>query len=137
MNNRRMLALLRAWNVPEPIGRTIGRWLQAKVWNAWAGRREAGPSQGGVISPLLCNVYLHPFDEAMQRRGQTLVRYADDFVVMARDEKTVRGVLTQATAELDRLGLSIHPQKTRLTSFEEGFQFIGWFFVRDEMYMLR
>lgn len=137
MDNRRLLDLLTAWNVPEPIRKFAGRWLQAKVWNAWAGRREAGTSQGGVISPLLCNVYLHPFDEAMQQRGRTLVRYADDFVILAHDEKTVRRALAAATAELERLGLAIHPQKTRLTSFDEGFQFVGWFFVRDEVYQLR
>lgn len=137
MESERLLALLEAWRAPEPARRLIGRWLRARVWNGWAGRREAGTSQGGVISPLLCNVYLHPFDEAMQQRGLTLVRYADDFVVLARDEKTARRAEARATAELSRLGLAIHPQKTRLTSFDEGFQFVGWFFVRDEMYQLR
>jgi RNA-directed DNA polymerase len=137
MDNQRLQNLLVAWGVPEPMRRLVGRWLQAKVWNAWAGRREAGTSQGGVISPLLCNVYLHPFDEAMKRRGLVLVRYADDFVILARDEKAARRAQTQAANELNRLGLAIHPQKTRITTFEEGFQFVGWFFVRDKVYQLR
>lgn len=137
MDNRRLLDLLAAWSVPDPFLRLAGRWLQARVWNAWAGRREAGTSQGGVISPLLCNVYLHPFDEALQQRGLSLVRYADDFVVLGRDEKTIRRAQSQAAAELNRLGLAIHPQKTRVTTFEAGFQFVGWFFVRDELYQLR
>lgn len=137
MDSRRLLDLLAAWRVPEPIHRLIGHWLKAKVWNGWAGRHEAGTSQGGVISPLLCNVYLHPFDAALQQRGLTLVRYADDFVVLARDEKAARRAQALAAAELSRLGLDIHPQKTRITTFEAGFQFVGWFFVRDEMYQLR
>ncbi len=137
MDSGRLLELLAGWGVPEPMRRLVGHWLAAKVWNGWAGRRAAGTSQGGVVSPLLCNVYLHPFDEAMQGRDRTLVRYADDFVVLTRDERTACRALERATTELNRLGLAIHPQKTRVTSFAEGFQFVGWFFVRDEMYQLR
>lgn len=137
MDSERLLGLLAGWEVPEPIRRLVGRWLVARVWNAWAGRRAAGTSQGGVISPLLCNVYLHPFDAAMEGRGRALVRYADDFVVLTHDERSARAALSRATAELERLGLAIHPQKTRITSFDEGFQFVGYFFVRDEMYLLR
>jgi group II intron reverse transcriptase/maturase len=137
MDSERLLRQLAGWQVPEPIRGLIGRWLRARVWNGWAGRRAAGTSQGGVISPLLCNVYLHPFDVAMAGRGRTLVRYADDFVVLTGDERAARAALARATAELERLGLAIHPQKTRITCFDEGFQFVGWFFVRDEMYLLR
>lgn len=137
MDNRRLLALLASWRVPEPFIKLAGRWLRARVWNGWAGRREAGTSQGGVISPLLCNVYLHPFDEALQQRGLSLVRYADDFVVLARDERAIDRARSLAATELERLGLAIHPHKTRVTTFGEGFQFVGWFFVRDEMYQLR
>jgi len=137
MDSRRLLELLAGWEVPEPIRRLVGRWLVARVWNGWAGRRAAGTSQGGVISPLLCNVYLHPFDVAMEGQGRTLVRYADDFVVLTRDERSARAALARATEELARLGLDIHPQKTHITRFDEGFQFVGYFFVRDEMYLLR
>lgn len=137
MESDRLLDLLADWGVPQPVHRLIGRWLRARVWNAWAGRGEAGTSQGGAISPLLCNVYLHPFDEACRRGGLALVRYADDFVVLARDEKAIRRAQDRAATELARLGLALHPQKTRITTFEAGFQFVGWFFVRDEMYQLR
>jgi group II intron reverse transcriptase/maturase len=137
MKSRQLVAILAEWEVPEPARRLIERWLVAKVWNGWAGRREAGTSQGGVISPLLCNVYLHPFDVALQQRGLTLIRYADDFVILARSERVVRQARERAAAQLQRLGLELHPQKTRVTRFAEGFQFVGWFFVRDEMYALR
>jgi retron-type reverse transcriptase len=137
MKSGQLLTILAQWQVPEPACRLIERWLAAKVWNGWAGRREAGTSQGGVISPLLCNVYLHPFDVALQERGLTLIRYADDFVILARTERAVRQAHERAAAQLQRLGLELHPQKTRVTRFDEGFQFVGWFFVRDEMYSLR
>ncbi len=137
MDSARLLDLLGAWAVPEPVRRLIGRWLQAKVWNGWAGRRTAGTSQGGVISPLLCNAYLHPFDEALQGRGRTLVRYADDFVVLPADERAAGRAREASETALSRLGLALHPEKTHLTTFDKGFQFVGWFFVRDEMYQLR
>lgn len=137
INDRRLLGMLAEWQTPEPIRQLVGRWLESHVWNAWAGGGRAGTSQGAVISPLLCNVYLHPFDEALQQRGLSLVRYADDFVVLARHEKAARQALDRATEALRRLDLTIHPQKTRITRFDEGFQFVGWFFVRDEMYELR
>lgn len=138
MENGRLLGQLRRWGVPGPVRSLVERWLYAEVWNGWRGSKEtAGTSQGGVISPLLCNVYLHPFDQAMQRRAWRLVRYADDFVVLARDERAARAAQERAAAALRRLGLQIHPQKTRITRFGDGFQFVGWFFVRDEVFQLK
>ena len=138
MENRRLLGQLRQWRTPGPVRDLVSRWLNAEIWNAWAGSpKVAGTSQGGVISPLLCNVYLHPFDRAMQKRGLWLVRFADDFVVLARSKTAVRSARYWARVNLGRIGLRMHPQKTRITGFEEGFQFVGWFFVRDEMYELK
>lgn len=137
MKSGLVLEQLVRWETPEPMRVLIERWLRAGVWNASKRGTVAGASQGGVISPLLCNVYLHPFDCAMQRRGRWLIRYADDFVVLAKDEWSIRQAQTQATAELSRVGLTIHPQKTRITSYDEGFQFVGWFFVRGEMFELK
>lgn len=140
MRNGRTLRGLREWGTPEPIRALVRRWLEAGVWNARQAGTKAGTSQGGVISPLLCNVYLHPFDCAMDGRngrGVWLVRYADDFVLLARDEAAIRRAADRAAAELRALELTIHPQKSRITSFEAGFQFVGWFFVRDEKYELK
>lgn len=138
MDSQILLAQLKQWRVPGPIRNLIRYWLEAKVWNAWAGgSRQAGTSQGGVISPLLCNVYLHPFDLALQKRFCRLVRYADDFVILGRNEHQVRKASRAASAALKELALEIHPQKSRVTSFSSGFQFVGWFFVRDEMYRLQ
>lgn len=138
MQNGRILRQLRQWHTPKPICDLIYRWLNAEIWNAWSGSpTTAGTSQGGVISPLLCNLYLHPFDEVMQKPGLWVVRFADDFVVLAQHKRTIRWARHWARLNLRRLGLEMHPQKTRLTSFDEGFQFVGWFFVRDEMYQLK
>ena len=136
MRNDVLLRQLKQWRVPKPIGMLIKHWLNAKVWNAW--RKEgaiAGTSQGGVISPLLCNMYLHPFDEAIFRsRGLWLVRYADDFVVLAKERKTIEWAHKKAKRELNKLGLQIHQHKTNITNFDQGFMFVGWVFRKDDMF---
>ena len=138
MDNDHLLQQLRRWRTPQPVCALVRHWLHAEIWNEWAGTPQtAGTSQGGVISPLLCNLYLHSFDQAMQRRGIQLVRYADDFVILAQKKRTIRWARHWAGVQLKRLKLQMHPQKTRITSFDEGFQFVGWFFIRNEMHELR
>ena len=77
----------------------------------------AGTPQGGVISPLLANIYLNKLDRIWAARcGQLgiLVRYADDFVVMCRTESAAREALRRIGLVMERLGLTLHPAKTRL-----------------------
>ena len=95
-------------------------------------RSIAGTPQGGVISPLLSNIYLHVLDTMWKRDGAqygTLVRYADDFVVMCTTREGVRaGRQKRVRTILTRLGLELHPEKTRtvrLFDGEEGFDFLG------------
>lgn len=140
MDSGRLLGQLRRWQVPRPMNELIQHWLSARIWNAWLGSGRAGTSQGSPLSPLLCNIYLHPFDEAMQPRwlpGWQLVRYADDLVVLAGDEKMVRQAQRQAAQTLQQLGLQLHPQKTCVKRFTDGFQFVGWFFIRNEQFELK
>lgn len=138
MRNKIVMKQLSRWGVPGPIGELIRRWLHTRIGNAWRKDQTiAGTSQGSVISPLLCNMYLHPFDQAMQQRGITLVRYADDFLIMARHKAAIHGAQVWAAANLKRLGLEMKSSKTRITNFEEGFQFVGWFFVQNQMFKLK
>jgi group II intron reverse transcriptase/maturase len=105
----------------------IRGWLRAGVLDdgEWIEPNGAGTPQGGVISPLLANIYLHSFDKMfeMSRIPGTLVRYADDFVVLVRDngEQTLERIRRM----LSRLGLVLHPTKTRMVRAEEGFDFLG------------
>jgi group II intron reverse transcriptase/maturase len=110
----------------------IRRWLKAGVMEE--GHREntvVGTPQGGVISPLLSNIYLHVLDRIWQQRCAevgVLVRYADDFVVLCRTEAQAREALRRVGLILHHLRLEAHPEKTRLVALaggKESFEFLG------------
>lgn len=107
--------------------RLISKWLHAGVWEAGElSYPEAGTPQGGVISPLLANVYLHYvldvwFAKEVQPRlkGKCfLVRYADDFLMGFQYEEDARRVLAVLPARFGKYGLTLHPEKTRLVKFQ-------------------
>ena len=92
-------------------------------------RPTSGSPQGAVISPLLSNIYLNPLDHEMEERGYEMVRYADDFVVMCRDEAEAVAALEQVRHWVGSNGLELHGQKTRIADAEaEGFEFLGYHF---------
>lgn len=106
--------------------RLIGKWLNAGVLEGVElSHPESGTPQGGVISPLLANIYLHEvLDEWFVRdvlprlRGRAqLVRYADDFVIVFAREEDARRVLDVLPKRFGKYGLSLHPDKTRLVPF--------------------
>ena len=108
------------------LTRLIGKWLKAGVMEEGMVRHpEAGTPQGGVISPLLANVYLHEVldvwwerDVRPRLRGRTaLVRYADDFVMVFETEEDAHRVAEVLPKRFERYGLRLHPEKTRLVRF--------------------
>jgi len=86
---------------------------------------------GGVISPLLCNVILNRFDHCVVAQGYHLVRYADDFCVFCSSAQQLRFALEQVKEALNELRLRLEPRKTRKTTFETGFYFLGVQFQGD------
>ncbi len=111
----------------------VGKWLRAGVMTEQGLQRTvAGTPQGGVISPLLANIYLHAFDRELQRGDVgVLVRYADDFVIMCRTPGQAQAALEHARTILASMGLELHPDKTRVIDQRvgrEGFDFLGCHF---------
>jgi RNA-directed DNA polymerase len=110
----------------------IRQWLEAGVMEDGTVKETlAGTPQGGVISPLLANIYLNKLDRIWAARcsqlGQ-LVRYADDFVAMCHTESQAKEALRRIGLVMDRLGLKLHPEKTRMVDLrrgKEGFTFLG------------
>jgi len=93
---------------------------------------ERGAPQGAVISPLLSNIYLHPLDKLMAENGYEMVRYADDFVILCRDEESAERALEIARRWTEEAQLTLHPDKTRIIDARErgGFDFLGYHFER-------
>lgn len=92
---------------------------------------DRGIAQGMPISPLLCNVYLHSLDQSLTRRRWALVRYADDFIVCCRSQSEVDSVQALVEDVLGNLRLRLDPKKTAITSFDQGFDFLGVHFEAD------
>lgn len=91
----------------------------------------SGTPQGGVISPLLANIVLNRLDQRLMQAGFCFVRYADDFVVLCRTHARAEQALDFVDNVLrQELGLSLSPNKTRITNFVEGFDFLGFHLTR-------
>src|SRR6202045_4205026 len=87
---------------------------------------ERGTPQGGVVSPLLSNILLTPFDREMRLRGYQLTRYADDWVITCKSAAEARAAVDAARRILKQLGVELHPQKTRIVHVRYGFEFLGY-----------
>ena len=99
----------------------LGAFLRAGVMEDGSVRRPVtGTPQGGVISPVLCNVYLHRLDRAWRSAYGTLVRYADDLLVLCRSRGQAQAALARLTALLADLGLQPKAAKTRIVQLTEG-----------------
>jgi group II intron reverse transcriptase/maturase len=85
-----------------------------------------GTPQGGVISPLLSNILLTPFDKEMRHQGYQLTRWADDWVVTCRTRAEAKDALVRAAKILAKLGVTLNRAKTRIVHIAQGFEFLGF-----------
>ena len=119
ISDRRVLKLLRQWLAAGV--------MEAGQWTPTVARTP----QGGVISPLLSNIYLHVLDRVWEDRCAhlgTMVRYADDFVALCDTKPQVEEARRRVSMLLTRLGLELHPEKTRMVDLScggEGFDFLA------------
>lgn len=110
----------------EVVG-LIRRWLKAGVvTEAGLVPTEAGTPQGGVISPLLANIYLHRLDAELRGAGFRLIRYCDDFVVLARTRQEAEAADRLVRRVLADIGLEVAEAKSGVKSTYRGFEFLGF-----------
>jgi RNA-directed DNA polymerase len=96
---------------------------------------EEGTPQGGVISPLLANIFLNELDHQINRDDVIMIRYADDFVICCRTETKARAVLDQVRQWTSKRRLTLHPEKTTVVDMSHkgnAFEFLGWRIKRWE-----
>ena len=132
--HERLLALIKERVADGRVLALVERFLRAGVLEEGKGWQptESGTPQGGVISPLLANLYLNPLDQQMERAGWEMVRYADDFVILCRTQAEAQTALAAVSAWVSQAGLTLHPEKTRVVDASEpgGFDFLGYHFAR-------
>jgi RNA-directed DNA polymerase len=112
----------------------IQRFLKQGVMESGKGwsPTEQGTPQGGVLSPLLANIYLNPLDHLMAKQGRKMSRYADDFIIQCESEAEARQALEEVRQWVEEAGLTLHPTKTRIVNASRagGFDFLGYHFER-------
>lgn len=132
----RLMALVRDRIADGRVLDLLEKFLKQGVMEEGADWSEAGQGtpQGGVISPLLANVYLDPLDWLMSGSGFEMVRYADDMVVMCRSREEAVAALAKLRDWMAEAGLTLHPDKTRVVDMAEAgshFDFLGYRFQRS------
>ena len=128
VNRNLLLDLVNEEIADGRVLRLIRSFLEAGVMEEMRVKNTlSGTPQGGVISPLLANIYLHPFDEAMTQEGYRIIRYADDVVVLCRTKSEAEAALSKIREILEtRLKLKLNAQKTRILHKTQGFEFLGF-----------
>jgi len=120
LDDRELIALLHRWLTAEIVDG-----LNPRV------RNTIGLPQGSPLSPVLANLYLDRFDEQMEKEGFRLVRFADDYLVLCKSRPKAEAALKLSESALAGLKLELNNEKTRITTFAEGFKYLGYLFIRS------
>ena len=132
LNHEKLLNLLRKEVTDERVIQLIKKFLKSGVMeNGIRIATEEGSPQGGPLSPLLANIYLHEFDKEYEKRGVPVIRYADDIVLLCKSKRAAERLLESSTRYLEgKLKLKVNREKSRVTRItsREKFKFLGFAF---------
>jgi RNA-directed DNA polymerase len=118
-------ARLKAFIKDRELMALVDLWLDLGASHASFFSATRGIAQGAILSPLFCNLYLHEFDKALHAKKVPFVRYADDFLLFANDERGARRAHDYAAELLRRLDLDLNAEKTRITRSGPHVTFLG------------
>ncbi len=139
INHERLMELVRRRVTDKSVLYLIRQWLKAGIMEDGLVRpNEQGTPQGGVLSPLLSNIYLHEFDRNWDDSDDgdgKLVRFADDMVILCDSKQEAERALEKARGMLEAMYLTLNEEKTELTHVRKGFDFLG--FTYKEAYSFR
>jgi RNA-directed DNA polymerase len=121
----RRLLKRNAWAVGGFAGVAALAAVTAYLMNRKAGPAPLGVLQGSPLSPLLANIYLHPFDVNIMNAGHRLARFADDWVILCPTQEKAETAYNDALRSLSRLHLKVNPEKTRILSPEQELEWLG------------
>jgi len=123
--HRKLRPLLREFIDDRELLALIDRWLETGYSQSSFFGWRRGISQGAILSPLFCNLYLHQMDGLWHKKNIPFVRFADDFLLFCPTEKEAQRALEYTRKQLDGLGLTLHPKKTRLVRSSAKVRFLG------------
>jgi len=117
----------------EELLKLIKKWLTADIVDGINPKvkNKSGLPQGCPISPMLSNLYLDKFDDRIAQEGFKLVRFADDFLILCKSKPKAEAALNLSKSALAELNLQLNNEKTRITTFSEGFKYLGYLFIRS------
>lgn len=137
--HHRLIQELRKYVADNQVIGLVEKFLQAEVMDGlehWT--PTSGAPQGAIISPLLSNLYLNELDHEMASSGYEMTRYADDLVIQCQTREEAEAALTLVQQWTTEHGLTLHPTKTKIVHVdEEGFEFLGYRFVRHRRFPRR
>lgn len=129
VDHRQLLDRLSSRPLGPAIEMLLRSWIKAQVWDGVrVAALRAGVPQGSPISPLLANFYLEDFDRELEESGRKLVRYGDDFLILAKSPGEAQQALLQTETLLAAEHLKLNEKKTQIVDFDHGFQFLGVLF---------
>lgn len=139
IDHERLIDLVAERVADGRVLRLIRKMLKAGVMEDFRCRKETtGTPQGGVISPLLANIFLDYYDQKMSQKGFRVIRYADDFVIICEKKSHALTALEYTKKILEgEMGLELHPAKTKIVHVTQGFEFLGHFIKQGRsLYMI-